>query len=117
MESMDDQEFERLIQGRTKLRTVGVREAPRKKPAVEECLDQEIADIAQKLNDADSREAAEALIAEINQPQRRKFLLALSQACGVGVGSKDNIGRIEQKLIEGVVGAKLRSQAIKKVSF
>ena len=117
MESMDEREFELLIRGEAKLRLAKAHKVSEKEPIVDTCLDQAVADVAQKLNDAESREVAEAVIAGIDQPQRKKFLISLSQACGVSVVSRDNIGRIEQKLIEHVVGSKLRSQAIKKVSF
>ena len=116
MDSMDDREFDLLIQGKANLRLVEKRKAG-KRPIADSCLDQTIAQIAQKLNEVESRESAETLIASINQPRRKSFLILLSRACGVNVGSKDSIARIEQKLIEDIVGSKLRSQAIKKVTF
>ncbi len=117
METMDEHEFELLMRGEAKLRLVENEKGTGKKPAEDLRFDQSVSEVAQQLNDAESRESAEALIASINQPQRKKFLIALSRSCGVSVGSRDNIGRIEQKLIENVVGSKLRSQAIKKVAF
>ncbi len=117
MNSMNDREFDLLIAGKARLRLVENQRESKKKPTEDGCLDQAVADIAQKLNDAESREAAERLIASIDQPRRKHFLLLLSLSCGVNVGSKDSIARIEQKLIENVVGSKLRSQAIKKVAF
>ena len=117
MENMDEHEFELLMRGEAKLRLVENEKGSGKKPAKAACFDQSVVEVAQQLNDAESREAAETLIAGINQPQRKKFLISLSRACGVSVGSRDNIGRIEQKLIENVVGSKLRSQAIEKVAF
>ena len=45
------------------------------------------------------------------------FLLQLAKSCGVRVESKDSIALIEQKLVENVVGARLDSEAIKKVAF
>ena len=117
MNSMDDREFALLMAGKARLRLVENQRVSKKKPAEDGCLDQVVADIAQKLNDAESREVAERLIASINQPRKKHFLLLLCLSCGVNVASKDSIARIEQKLIENVVGSKLRSQAIKKVAF
>ena len=116
IESMNDREFEMLVQGKAKLRLVE-KPASSKKPVLDSYLDQAVAEIAHKLNESESRETAEAVIASINQPRRRDFLLRVSKACDVTVGSKDNIARIEQKLIENIVGSKLRLQAIKKVAF
>ena len=117
LDSMDDREFDLLIQGKAKLRLVEEQPEPKKQSVEDTCLDQTVAEIAQKLKDADSRESAGILIASINHPRRKNFLILLARACGVSVGSKDSIARIEQKLIENVVGSKLRSQAIKKVAF
>ncbi len=117
MNSMDDREFDLLIQGKAKLRLVEEKPIQEKNREADACLDNVVAELAQKLNEAESRESAESLLASINHPRRRNFLLLLAQACGVTVGSKDRIARIEQKLVEDVVGSKLRSQAIKKVAF
>ena len=117
MNSMDEREFDLLIQGKAKLRLVQEKPKQEKNRESDACLDHVVAELAQKLNDVESRESAESLLASINHPRRRNFLILLAQACGVTVGSKDRIARIEQKLIEDVVGSKLRSQAIKKVAF
>ena len=117
MDSMDDREFDLLIQGKAKLRLVEEKPEQEKNREADACLDHEVAELAQKLNEVETRESAESLLASINHPRRRLFLLLLARACGVTVGSKDRIARIEQKLVEDVVGSKLRSQAIRKVAF
>ena len=122
MNSMDDREFDLLIQGKAKLRLVEEKPKQEKNREADACLDDAclddvVAELARKLNDVESRESAESLLASINHPRKRNFLLLLARACGVTVGSKDRIDRIEQKLVEDVVGSKLRSQAIKKVAF
>ena len=117
LDSMDDREFDLLIQGKVRLRIVekpGTKKAP---PLNDFRLDGAISEIAQKLNTAESRESAASLLASINEPRRKDFLLLLAKSCGVRVESKDNIARIEQKLIETVVGSKLDSEAIRKVAF
>lgn len=116
LDSMDDREFDLLIQGKARLRLVEEQKTE-KKPLDDSCLDEAIAEIAQKLNEAESREAAGTLLASINQPRRRDFLVLLAKACGVRMESKDSIPKIEQKLIENVVGSRLRSEAIRNVAF
>ena len=116
LNSMDDREFALLIQGKARLRLFEERKTA-KKPLADSCLDEAISELVQNLNSARSREDAESLIASIDQPRRRDFLVLLAKACGVSVGSKDSITRIEQMLIENVVGARLRSEAIKNVAF
>jgi hypothetical protein len=116
MDSMDDHEFELLIQGKVKLRVTQPRRSE-KRIIHDPALDQIIADVARKLNDSESREAAQTVLAAINQPRRKDFLIRLASVCGVNVREKDNISMIEQKLIENVVGSKLRTRAIEKVPF
>ena len=116
LNSMDDSEFGLFIEGKAKLRLVE-QQKNRRKPGDDNRLTQAIAELSQKLKEAESRADAESLIASIEYPRRKEFLLGLAGACGVSVGSKDSIAEIERKLIENIVGTKLRSQAIKNVAF
>ena len=115
--SMDDQEIDLLIQGKATLRVVENNRSKKATPIDDSCLDEAISSMAQKLSAADSRASAENLLASINQPRRKDFLLRLAKTCGVRVESKDSIAIIERKLVENVVGARLDSEAIKKVAF
>lgn len=114
--SMSDQDFRNLVQGKAKLRLVEVQDT-KTQTAGDPCLDEAVAEMAQNLNSAKSREAAKDLLASIQQPSKKQFLLLTARACGVSVTSKDSISKIEEKLVSNVVGAKLRSEAIRKVSF
>lgn len=114
--SISDQEFRNLVQGKAKLRLVEVPN-PQTPPAEAPCLNEAVAEMAQNLNDAKSREAAKDLLASIQQPRKKQFLLLTARACGVNVTAKDSIKSIEEQLVANVVGAKLRSEAIKKVAF
>ena len=116
LNSMNDREFDLLLQGKVKLRVVNERKTM-ERADVDTNLQHVAMDLADKLSVAESREVAESLIASINQPRKRDFLVMLAQSCGVSVGSKDTIAKIEQKLVEGTVGLKLRSRAIQKVAF
>lgn len=115
--SMDDREIDLLIQGKATLRVVEKNRSKKAMPIDDSCLDEAISDIAQKLSVAESRASAENLLASINQPRRKDFLLRLAKTCGVRVESKDSIAIIERKLVENVVGTRLDSEAIKKVAF
>ena len=118
LNSMDNREFDLLIQGKAKLRLV---ERPKTRENGKlldtDSLEETLSEVAQKLNAAESREVAESLLASINQPRRKDFLLLLAKACNVSVGSKDSIAMIERQLIENIVGARLASEAIQKVAF
>ena len=116
LDSMNDREFDLLIKGGGKLRFSEERQSG-KKAVDDPLLQQDSSELARKLNDAETREDAERLFASIKQPRRKDLLLRVAKACGVSIGSKDSIAIIERKLIENVVGTKLRSEAIKKVAF
>ena len=115
--SMDDREIDLLIQGKATLRVVEKNRSKKATPIDDSCLDEAISDMAQQLSTADSRASAENLLASINQPRRKDFLLRLAKTCSVRVESKDSIAIIERKLVENVVGTRLDSEAIKKVAF
>ena len=115
--SLDDREIDLLVQGKATLRVVEKNKSQKALPIDDFCLDEVISDTARKLSSAESREAAADLLASINQPRKRDFLINLAKSCGVRVESKDSIARIEQKLVENVVGARLDSAAIQKVAF
>ena len=117
LSAMDDREIDLLIQGKATLRVVEKSKNKKAIPLDDTCLDEAISDVAQKLNVAESREDAASLLASINQPRKKDFLLLLAKFCGVRVESKDSIAMIERKLVENVVGSRLDSEAIRKVAF
>ena len=137
LSSMDDSELEMLIQGEGNLRFVPTKkigETARKSKLDnsqllpsngkvrmgEATLQLEVGEVARQLDEANSREEAKSLIASINVPKgkgRKDFLIRLAKACAVRVESRDAIARIEQKLVEDTVGAKLRSKAFREVAF
>ena len=115
--AMDDREIDLLIRGKATLHVVEKGRARKAAPLDDSCLDDAISDTAQKLNAAESRQAAADLLAAIDQPRKKDFLMLLAKSCGVRVESRDNIARIERKLVENVVGVRLDSEAIRKVAF
>ena len=84
---------------------------------VETALTDAARDIAKQLAEIESREAAEDLIAAIEHPRRRDVLVRTAQLSRVRVGTKDSAARIQQKLIDATVGARLRSRAFREVPF
>ncbi len=117
LDSMDAREFDLLIQGKAKLRIVENHKPKKVLPLDDSFLNGAISETAQRLNAAESREAAASLLASINQPRKKDFLMLLAKSCSVRVESRDSIARIEQKLVENVVGVRLDSEAIRKVAF
>lgn len=123
LNAMDDREFDRLIQGKAKLRLVekgrGRNGGNGKSGKLLDAppLTDSIPELAQKFQAAASREEAAAVLAAVNSPRRKEILLLLAKEFSVNVTARDNIGLIERRLIENVVGARLASEAIQTVAF
>lgn len=116
LQTMNDREFELLLQGKGTLRFTPTKGTVIK-PEVEQHLSTDAAEVARQLENADSRETAKDVISMIKHRRRKEFLLLVAQKSGVHVEKRDSIARIEQKLIETIVGSKLRTQAFKEVAF
>lgn len=114
--SMDDHEFDLMIRGKGILRFTPVSE-PTKKRVVESQVHHDAVEIAKKLRAAETREDANIVISSIRHRPKKEFLSHVARAADVHVESRDSIAKIEHKLIEATVGAKLRSRAFKEVPF
>lgn len=130
LNSLDESEVLALIQGEGRLRFVSNEANGKKQPVrirrplpkpseigTEAQLQADVNETSRKLLDAESRGAAEDLIASITYPRRKEFLTRLAKACKVHVDSRDTIATLERKLIEDIVGAKLSAKAFMEVAF
>lgn len=123
LNAMDDREFDRLIQGKAKLRLVEKRRGKNGgngnsgKLLDAPPLTESIPELAQSFQAAASREEAAAILAAVNSPRRKEILLLLAKEFSVNATARDNIGLIERRLIENVVGARLAAEAIQTVVF
>ncbi len=115
--SLEEHEIDLLVQDKATLRVVEKNKVKNTAPRDNSHLDGAISDIAQKLSNAESRIVAEEILASIDQPRRKNFLIMLAKSCGVRVKSHDRVETIERKLVENVVGVRLDSEAINKVAF
>jgi hypothetical protein len=116
LRAMSDQELGLLLDGKGKLGFISAYKEDNDLDA-ERASIHAAKEMAEKLAEVESREAARKLIGAIEHPKRRDFLVRIAQEAGVRIGTKDSVARIEQKLIQATVGSKLRSRAFKEVSF
>ena len=124
---MDDDKIDLLLQGKATLQFIELpdssakRDAGRRKKKNEIRMDesdaQVAAEIARQLCDADTRDAANAVIASIKHRSRKRFLALVADSVGIRIESRDTIAKIESRLIESTVGAKLRARAFAEVPF
>ena len=123
LNAMDDREFDLLIQGKAKLRLVekgrgkNGRNGKNGKLLDAPPLTESIPELAQKFQASESRAAAAELLAGVSGRRRKEILLLLAKEFSVNATARDNIGLIERRLIENVVGARLDAEAIQKVAF
>ena len=115
LRKMNDVELDLLLAGKGKLGFISA--GAENGSDTERDLNIRVKQIAKRLNQVETREAAKELLASIDCTRRRDFLLRVAQASGVRTSAKDSISRIEQKLIQATVGLKLRSKAFKEVPF
>jgi hypothetical protein len=71
----------------------------------------EINEILSRLQTAPDRETGAMLLRELSLS--RRHLLELARSRSVHITKEDSLRRIEEKLIEAIIGAKLNSQAIR----
>ena len=115
LHEMNDIELELLLDGKGKLGFISARTD--NGSDAERDLMIEVKRIAEQLDQVETREAAKELLASIDRPRKRDFLVRVAQASGIRITTKDSIVRIEQKLIQATVGLRLRSKAFNEVSF
>lgn len=123
LNAMDDREFDRLVQGKGKLRLVekepGKGKNGGKSGKLPESPDlmESVPELAQRFEAAASREEAAAVLATVDGRRRKEVLLLLAKEFRVNATARDNIRGIERRLIENVVGARLAAEAIRTVAF
>ena len=77
----------------------------------------DVGDIAKKLSNATNLEEAMEVLATIPKSGRRKYLAELATTFRVYITKRDTISSIEEKIIESVVGARMRSEAMLSLPF
>jgi hypothetical protein len=113
-EAMDDAELECFFgglqsRGRTS-KVGGSRRAAATEPLTEKDLFQ-ANDIVHRLQQARTRDEGTSILVDLNLTKRE--LVAIARARSVHITKEDNIRRIEEKLVEALIGSRLNSQAIR----
>jgi hypothetical protein len=117
IESMDDAELEGFlgnVQPISRTSKIGgSRRAPRNEPRAK--MDpHRTSDVVNRLQEARTRDEGASILDQLNLTRRE--LVAVAHARSVHVTKDDNISRIEEKLVEAIIGSRLNSQAIRGTS-
>ena len=110
IEGLDQNQIDQLIAGKAKLSFVGTERA--KETGAGPATDQ--ADVLAKLNGCEDRDGARLVLSAITN---REALATLARALKVHVVKHDRREDIESKIIEFVIGGKLRTEAIQSLNL
>lgn len=113
-ETVSDDELGRFLDGSLKLVLVAVDEAPRESASREPRVTQgqDLERLAELLRSSDSREAAASLLRDDQRVSGKSDLTRLARLLHVHVTKQDKRETIEEKIVEAVIGVRLRSEAI-----
>mgnify|MGYP003588645164 CR=1 FL=1 len=111
IERMTEKEYRELLSGRGGLAFQPETEVREKAPKPAELNDEKIVELIQDINKLSSREEASSLLMERNLS--RNSLGKISGRLKIHVTKSDTKEKLVQKIVESIVGARLRSEAIK----
>jgi DNA-binding TFAR19-related protein (PDSD5 family) len=110
LEALDEKELDALVAGRGKLVFVAS-ERPAER---HEASAAEAAEVLGRLSSCTDREQARAVLSEISS---KEALTSLARSQKIHVTKQDRREDIESKIIEFVIGGKLRSDAIRTLNM
>ena len=110
IEGLDEREFEQLMAGTGKLVFSAQRSDATKSPPSSD----HDAVVVQRLNECKDRDEARSLLQSVSS---RDALAALARSMRVHVIKQDRREQIESKIIEFVIGGKLRTEAIQSLNL
>jgi hypothetical protein len=123
LEALDEAEMEQVLQGKGRLKFVGLesRGTPKrvrgKTPIKIRMATEELQALAQQLRSCKTREEAMGLLRKDNHALLKESLAKLARLLGIHINKSDRREKIEDKIVEFAVGAKLRSEAIRTLSL
>ena len=120
---LDESQYQELLAGRGKIKFIGF-ELKLKKERVKgresskvSLTDNEIRSLTEKLKQCNTREAALELLHENGREILRESLERLARSLQVYVTKSDRNNVIEDKIVEFLVGVRLRTEAIRGLNF
>lgn len=116
LNEMNDDDFRMLVSGSGRFVFTSVKRASQ--PAQEPDLGQHtstIVGVAQKLREATTREEARQVLNDALPGRRRAELVDLARLLRVHQTKADSIDSIEERIIDSVVGTKIRSRVLQEL--
>jgi hypothetical protein len=114
LDRMTEEEYDAFLRNELKLSFV---HEPKKDIQAKGILEEDLQALSYQINELKNREQAQDLLRNDSRVRLKDDLIRLAKFMCVHVAKKDKREIIEEKIIEFVVGAKLRSEAIKSVNL
>lgn len=114
LDQMTEEEYSQFLRCELELSFVRQNKEPRKAKGI---LEEDLQALSSQINELKNREEAQNLLKNDSRVRLKDDLIRLAKFLHVHVERKDKREMIEDKIIEFVVGAKLRSRAIQSVSL
>jgi len=122
LDGLDEAEFGQVLDGKGRLKFIGleqrhVRKRKEGKVLATKLARGELQMLSHQLQDCKTREEAVALLHRDGRTILKESLSQLARLLGIHVDKSDRRDAIERKIIEFVVGSRLRSEAIKSLNL
>lgn len=122
LDGLDEAEFDQVLDGKGRLKFIGLEQrhsAKRKEGKVlpTKLAPEELQMLGHQLQGCKSREEAVALLHRDGQTLLKESLSQLARLLGIRVDKSDRRDAIERKIVEFIVGSRLRSEAIKSLNL
>lgn len=122
VDGLDDAEFNQVLAGKGRLQFIGLEQSHSEKKKGRKVLTTKLAPedlqmLGHQLQDCKTREEAVALLHRDGRTLLKESLSQLARLLGIRVDKSDRRDAIERKIVEFVVGSKLRSEAIKSLNL
>ena len=121
LKDLDESEYEQLIEGKGQIKFVGLDSASVSKRAKRKSKivlnEEELANLVRQLRLCRTRDDAYKLLRKGNNILVKDSLNRLARLQGVYISKSDKSEFIEEKIVEFVVGSRLRSEAIRGLNL
>ncbi|WP_204150447.1 hypothetical protein [Leptolyngbya sp. CCY15150] len=115
LDEISEEEYEQFLSGELKLGFLS--EAQQKEKVFKGALEEDLQAIIEQLQEITSREEAHKLLKSDSRIRLKDDVIRIAKLLQVHVEKKDNREKIEARIVEFIVGVKLRNQAIQSLNL
>ena len=123
LNELDELQYQQLLEGKGRIKFVGLGEAEKRQRSKQKradkisLTDSEIQSLATELRKCKTREEALGLLDKDGREILRESLVRLARLLQVYVTKSDRNRTIKDKIVESIVGVRLRTEAIRSLEF